>query len=96
MFDELADWEVFVRRDGQVYLAGVFRQSYPEDAVALLMTVARAKSLVSDGWRFVCVTRTAEHVSRTLFFETSPTGKPLRLADSFLGVFEQYSPDATA
>ena len=100
MFDELGDWDVLARRDGEVQLAGVFRQCHPEDAVALLIAVTRAKFDVRvthwNEWNFVCVARNTERASRTLFFEVSPTGRPLGVADSFFGGFEQHAPDATA
>jgi len=85
--DDLGDWEVRAVRNGETMTAGFFRQSFPEDAVALLMVIARTKFEVPiDGWgawTFWCVTREDDgRPRRTLVFEMSGAGHPLLLTDS--------------
>ena len=94
MFEELADWEVRAVRAGEPLSFGYFRQTHPEDAVALLMVVVRTKFEVPmsawDAWTFWCISRAPSGEPRqTLVFEISPTGRPLRLADSRQGGFLQ-------
>ena len=94
MFEELADWEVRAVRAGDPLSFGYFRQTHPEDAVALLMIIVRAKFGVAmnawGGWAFWCVSRAQSGEPRhTLVFEISPAGRPLRLADSRQGGFLQ-------
>ena len=94
MFEELADWEVRAVRAGEPLSLGYFRQTHPEDAVQLLMVIVHAKFGVPtsgwDAWTFWCVSRTqAGEPLQTLVFEISPTGRPIRLADSRQGGFLQ-------
>ena len=100
MFDELADWDVTAQRDGQVQVAGAFRQTYPEDAVLVLVAVAGAKfdvHLIDWGlWSFHCTTTMPGGRVRSLLYVVSPSGKPMRLADSVQASLGQNSPNATA
>jgi len=100
VFEALDDWEVEAVREGELLTAGFFRQSYPEDAVLLLLTVVRTKFAVPttgwDVWSFWCVARDGDgRPRRTLVFEISPTGQPVLLADSQAGGFPQR-PDGAA
>jgi hypothetical protein len=94
MFEALDDWEVVAVREGELLTRGLFRQSYPEDAVLLVIPIVRAKFAVPitgwDVWTFWCVARDrGGRPRRTLVFEISPTGHPMLLADSELGGFLQ-------
>lgn len=94
VFEALDDWEVEAVREGELQTCGFFRQSYPEDAVLLLIALVRAKFAVPitgwGVWAFWCVARDGDgRPRRTLVFEISPTGRPMCLADSNLGGFLQ-------
>lgn len=94
VFEGLDDWEVGAAREGKLQTAGFFRQTYPQDAVLLLVAIVRTKFAVPtagwDGWTFWCVARDgAGRPRRTLVFEISPTGQPVLLADSKAGGFPQ-------
>ena len=94
MRDDLGDWEVRAARGGETVTAGVFRQTYPQEAVLLLSAIVRAKFDVPssewDAWTFWCVARDAEErPRRTLVFVISPTDRPLLLTDSQAGGFIQ-------
>jgi hypothetical protein len=92
--DDLGDWEVRAVRNGETMTAGFFRQTFPEDAVVLVMVTVRVKFDVApscwDAWTFWCVARDGDgRPRRTLVFEISPTARPLLLADSQVAGFFQ-------
>jgi hypothetical protein len=94
VFELLGDWEVEAVREGELLTCGFFRQSYPEDAVLLVMAIVRAKFGLAitgwDVWTFWCVARDGDgRPRRTLVFEVSPTDHPMLLADSQVGGFPQ-------
>lgn len=98
-FGDLGDWEVTALRNGEVAVAGLFRQSYPEDVVCLLLAVVRAKFSVRvdqwGPWNFQCVCFAPEAETRTVLFGVGPRGTPVRLADSGLTGFAQHAPNVS-
>ena len=87
MFEDFEDWEIYAIRDGEFLTTGLFRQTYPDDAVAILMSVVRLRFDINvtawAPWTFWCVARHREgQLRRTRTFAVSPSGRPTRLAES--------------
>lgn len=98
MIETLDDWEVRAVRDRETLAVGVFRGSYPDDAVVVVATVVRAKFDLhlngSDSWAFWCLARAPDgQTRRRLVFGIAPTGRPLLLADSARHASQQRDAD---
>lgn len=86
LFENLGTWEVSARLDSEEKLSGVFAQTYPEDAVSVLMGTVRAKSQIRSSewtrWTFFCVER--DH-RRTTVFALTEFGRPAKVLETLAG-----------
>ena len=93
-FEDLGTWSVSARLDGEEKFNALFVQTVPEDAVTLMVRVARTNfAVVLEQWRkwtFFCGLRHSAEV-RTVVFRVSSAGSPVKAVDSGAGASQPRS-----